>query len=321
MALSVKRVRTTDVEAAHAALAAVYGGGRPLSLSGTGTGFRLDLRMADGDVIGADRVHEATSAQCDMHLPETFVVTLCTGGSIEARADGGRARLSTGTVACCPNDGFHALWDDMRADTVRMPMATVRRVAEERCGLPQDALRVRPAAITTGPGAVQWRELNDHVQRELSAPESSLAEPLVEAAYADLIAAVALTVFPNNAVTAERGRDPGWSAPATVRRAVEFMDANAGRAITLTDVAQAAGVSARAVQIAFRRHRGMTPMAYLRRVRLEHAHRELETTDPRAGVTVAAVAARHGFGHAARFAQFYRATYGVLPSETLRGPG
>jgi len=52
------------------------------------------------------------------------------------------------------------------------------------------------------------------------------------------------------------------------------------------------------LQRAFRQYRDTTPMGYLRRIRLDHAHRELLTADPSRGDTVSAIAARWGFAHA-----------------------
>ena len=82
--------------------------------------------------------------------------------------------------------------------------------------------------------------------------------------------------------------------------------------------ARAAGVGPRALQLAFARHLGLSPMAYVRRVRLECAHRELQAADPTSGDTVAAIAARWGFAKPDRFAAAYRAAYGVAPIHTLR---
>jgi AraC-like DNA-binding protein len=57
-------------------------------------------------------------------------------------------------------------------------------------------------------------------------------------------------------------------------------------------------------------------MAYLRRVRLGHAHLELLAADP-ARLTVTAIAYRWGFPSASRFAAQYRAAYGTPPSRAL----
>jgi AraC-like DNA-binding protein len=54
-------------------------------------------------------------------------------------------------------------------------------------------------------------------------------------------------------------------------------------------------------------------------VRLQHAHEELRAADPAAGVTVAAVAARHGFGDLGLFRRRYRKAYRCTPAETLAG--
>ncbi|GAA0479118.1 hypothetical protein Ade02nite_40130 [Paractinoplanes deccanensis] len=85
----------------------------------------------------------------------------------------------------------------------------------------------------------------------------------------------------------------------------------------MADIAAAAGTTGRAVQTAFRRHRDTTPMAYLRQVRLDGAHRDLRAADPTTGATVTAIAARWGFRGTARFTSLYRQRYGTSPQHTL----
>jgi AraC-like DNA-binding protein len=104
---------------------------------------------------------------------------------------------------------------------------------------------------------------------------------------------------------------------STVQRAVSFIEANADIDITIADIARAAGVTARAVQLAFRRHLDITPAGYLRWVRLDRAHRQLQAADPDHD-SVTAVAYRWGFSSPSRFATYYRQAYGVPPSRTLR---
>lgn len=59
-------------------------------------------------------------------------------------------------------------------------------------------------------------------------------------------------------------------------------------------------------------------MTYLRGLRLEQAHRDLEAADPVYGDTVSGIARRWGFANPSRFATAYRQAYGVHPSATLR---
>jgi transcriptional regulator GlxA family with amidase domain len=122
---------------------------------------------------------------------------------------------------------------------------------------------------------------------------------------------------PGSALRDLAAQDRFDSSPATLRRAVAFIDEHAGRDLTVADIAAASFVTVRAVQLAFRRHLDVTPMEYLRRVRLDRAHQDLRAADP-ARESVTAVAYRWKFASASRFTAYYRGIYGVLPSHTLR---
>ena len=150
---------------------------------------------------------------------------------------------------------------------------------------------------------------------ELTTAYAAPSELLAGTAAADLAAAV-LNAFPNNALTEPTAADRHDATPALLRRAMAYIDECAHTDITITDIAAHVYATPRAVQYVFRRHLDMTPMQYLRRVRLERAHRDLTEADP-GGTTVGAVAAHWGFAHQGRFARFYRQTYGRSPSQTL----
>ena len=87
--------------------------------------------------------------------------------------------------------------------------------------------------------------------------------------------------------------------------------------VTASDIAQAVGLSVRALDEGFRRHVGSSPMAYLREVRMARAHRELVDSDPDM-TTATLIACTWGFGNYGRFSLAYRRRYGCTPSETLR---
>jgi AraC family ethanolamine operon transcriptional activator len=61
----------------------------------------------------------------------------------------------------------------------------------------------------------------------------------------------------------------------------------------------------------------MSPTEYLRRRRMQLAHRTLRNGGSDAA-TISAVARRYGFWSLGRFAADYRALFGELPSATLR---
>ncbi|WP_030761600.1 AraC family transcriptional regulator [Streptomyces sp. NRRL F-2664] len=160
--------------------------------------------------------------------------------------------------------------------------------------------------------------LRDHVLDDGAA--SAAPDGLVVATAAQHLAATVLGALPNTARSGEAvgPRDTRDAHSDTLRRAAAFIEANAHRDITLADIAASVPVTPRAVQYAFTRHAGTTPLGHLRRVRLARAHAELRSADPAGTTTVAAVAGRWGFAHQGRFAAAYRREYGVAPSRTLR---
>ncbi len=105
-------------------------------------------------------------------------------------------------------------------------------------------------------------------------------------------------------------------APRMVRQAEDYMIGHIDQPLALDDVAAAVGVSARALQYAFRRFRDTTPMAFLRAARLERAHRDLQ--EARHGASVTDIATRWGFTHFGRFAETYRQRFGCTPRQTLQ---
>lgn len=111
-------------------------------------------------------------------------------------------------------------------------------------------------------------------------------------------------------------RDVGCSiAPASVRRAEAYIRAHATDPLTLADIADAADVPVRTLLDSFKRFRSVSPIRFLKDVRLDIARERL-----RAGgnITAASVAFEAGFNHLGRFASAYAARFGEKPSDTLR---
>src|SRR6201996_3345262 len=161
-----------------------------------------------------------------------------------------------------------------------------------------------------------WKDTCAFVHATVLDNPEAVAQPLIAASAARLLAAVALATFPSNAVTDPTIEDRHDAHGDTLRRAIAFVEEHVDQDITVAGMAEAAHVTVRAVQLAFRRHLDLTPVEYLRQVRLGHAHRDLVTGDP-ATTSVTAVAYRWGFASSSRFAAVYRQAYGVSPSHTL----
>lgn len=109
-------------------------------------------------------------------------------------------------------------------------------------------------------------------------------------------------------------------APAYVRRAVEYLEAHAAETVSVEQLAQAVGVSARALFCAFRDTYDQTPMGYLRELRLSRVREALRDADP-ATTNLTHLAMQWGFFHYGRFATYYRERFGERPQDTLRQAG
>jgi AraC-like DNA-binding protein len=95
-----------------------------------------------------------------------------------------------------------------------------------------------------------------------------------------------------------------------------LIEANPDRAMYLTEVCKAVGVTERTFRTCCQDYLGMSPIRYLTLRRLHQVHRELRNADARA-TTVTDIATRHGFWELGRFSMSYRELFGELPSTTL----
>jgi AraC family ethanolamine operon transcriptional activator len=102
-----------------------------------------------------------------------------------------------------------------------------------------------------------------------------------------------------------------------VQIAEDYALAHTGERLCVTDLCKAAGVSERTLQYAFKGLMGITPLAYLTRLRLHRVRQALRAAT-QGMTTVTAEALRWGFWHFGDFARAYKECFGELPSDTLR---
>ncbi|MFE7114741.1 AraC family transcriptional regulator [Streptomyces sp. NPDC057654] len=112
--------------------------------------------------------------------------------------------------------------------------------------------------------------------------------------------------------TGELHDGPRPGHPRSLRAALAFIEAHLCEHIGLDDIAAAARCSPRTLSSAFRARLGLSPMAYVRNLRLDRIREDiLTTTDP-----IGTIAYRWGLSHLGRFAAAYRTRFTELPSET-----
>jgi transcriptional regulator GlxA family with amidase domain len=93
------------------------------------------------------------------------------------------------------------------------------------------------------------------------------------------------------------------------------MRARLGEELTVPALAAELGIGTRALQLAFRAHRGVSPRDVIAGLRLDAAHARLRAATPADSVT--RIALDCGITHLGRFAARYRERFGEAPSETL----
>ena len=306
---------TNDVDRAHKALRETYSG-HQVRLRRDAEHFAYrQVTMAAGS-LAADQIEYATDVTVAAEPLPWLTSLLVVHGHLAIRGGREEITLGPGDVALVrPGVPLTIRWDDLRVQVTRMPLAEVARIASERWGTGAAAFRFEGMTPVSAEMTRYWRETVSYLHQAFIEPHPPMASPLLRATLVELAATAQLASFPH---TASPPCGPGQVAPSALRRAAAFIDAHAAEPVTLTQMAEAAGVTGRALQLAFMRHYDTTPTGYLRRVRLARAHQELADADPLDGVTVAAIARRWGWANPSHFAAAYRKAYGEHPRHTLR---
>lgn len=178
-----------------------------------------------------------------------------------------------------------------------------------------DPLRFERAM--SNPNALRrWLALLDFVVTTLNESDAALRDHLAPSLEEMLILTL-LDAQPHNYTDALRMARAESIAPRQWHRAVEFMEAQLGQALTLAEIARAAGCSIRSLSRAFKEFKQTTPMQHLNHLRLEKVRAELQaSTMPT--TAIATIAMRYGFNHLGAFNQQYRERYGETPSQTRK---
>lgn len=103
---------------------------------------------------------------------------------------------------------------------------------------------------------------------------------------------------------------------AAVRACESYIRDHVDSTLTLLDLSQIAGMRSRSLINAFEAVTGLSPMEYLKRLRLNGVHRALSDAR-KSRPRIIDVATAWGFWHMGHFATDYRTMFGEAPSETL----
>lgn len=291
---------------------------KPHQLTRTAGGERLDARMhytGLGD-LSLSRLRYGATVRIEPGPLESFFLVqmpLCGTAAIES---GGQRIDSSPELASVlsPECDTRMCWEAGNDQVMlRISRSLVERTLVGYLGHPLD----KPLHFELG---FRWRDC---------APWSCLLSYLVDCAthYPDLeqhklvlsqveqlAASILLTSHLHNySETAPARRSS--ILPRHVRRAQDYLQAHAHEPLSVEQLAQVAGVSVRSLYSGFKEFLGVSPMHYLRDLRMERARTELLSGE---AASVAGVALHWGFAHMGRFSNDYKARYLETPSQTLR---
>lgn len=314
------RLRAQDEDEAAGFIEQMYVGQRPRLQPLRGEQPRYGIDSVGAGPLRADRVQSSFRFRTGLDAFDAFTFYYIVRGSITV--DDGMTERHFGPGAAgmyrYGAGGYDISTDKFTSASITVPFDAVAEAAADG-GSESDPRRLRFTSLAPRSPAAQrsWLALLDRTYREVMSAGATAVNALQNQQLVRAVASAALTTFPNTTMTTDYLPGPGQVESAAVRRAIAYIDDNAHRPITLGQIAAASGIGVRALQYAFRQHRGTTPMHYLRQARLDRAHHDLRAADPAQGETVAAIAARWGFAKPSRFAAYYRQTYHQPPNHTL----
>jgi AraC-like DNA-binding protein len=292
-----------------------------------GEGFRLDrldrpfeyryAAVGDDDVsLRTSEFHGSARGTADA-VPEYVVSWLVDGrGTVDVGRD--EVALQPLVPRIAPTRAYSFDFADYRQRLVHVDAAHLERLAAERGDVTSGPVTFFHAAPVGAAALRHWRAVLSEttpVLLDLAAP------PLLRAEANRRLALAVLETFPHEAgLTAPVALAPGVPVAPGARRlalAVEYLHEHAHEPIGVADVARAADLSVRGLQVALHRALDVSPTVLLRQIRLDRVHADLAVATPEA-TTVGAVARRWGFSHLGRFSAVYHERFGEHPSATLR---
>ena len=233
---------------------------------------------------------------------------------IEITVDGVTSRIKQGqAVLCSPRDSLRMRWSECSEQLIlKLPNGLLNAADEtaegsqaksrpitpltlgaQKVWLPLLASIVQAQRFTSDPKLALWmRHLEDNVCLLLNAQRGATTDEQTAGGPENL-----------RDLNTKKRRD----------RLERYVLDNIDQPIKSSDLAQAAALSERQFNSFCHAQFGMSPMAWLRAVRLDAVRRDI-VDNPVQDITQ--VAYQYGFFHPGRFSGAYRARFGELPSET-----
>ncbi len=301
---------------------------------------RVSRQFRDHVLDSVGPLRRLDTIQNSIRLQDVSLHYLDYGASVRVRCDAldsfylivmplaGRAKFVCGGQETICDEGNAAIFStsrnfrlDWRADCKSLIARIERKAVDDKLagyiGWARRPVEFRPYLATDSGCGLLFKDNVRAIVRQLDKGTDLLSSSILSGELEQMLLGILLLGHQHthsDLLDGSHDRAP----PRSTIAAAEYIEANADRTVTLEHLSRAAGVSGRALQKSFQNRYGLSPMEFLRRVRLARVHAELERADPASDITVTGIALRWGFSHLGRFSSAYRRQFGERPSATLR---
>ena len=164
--------------------------------------------------------------------------------------------------------------------------------------------------------STSWWNTVNYVLAQLESEPNILECKQVLRAYSKIIISSLVELHGHNFLENMKSRSDAMMCPE-IRKASEYIEQSVKNNVATIDVAKHCNVSVRTLQRSFVKHLGVTPTTYIRSVKLEAIHRELQGVRSIMKGNVKRILLDYSIVDFGRFAQYYRKKYGCTPRETI----
>lgn len=273
----------------------------------------IDVTMAYIDYCCATTMQVPHAADC-------YTVHMTTSGQAAVTTQGRRYEI-TPFFALVVSPGMDYVLECERDSPqliIRIETAAMERQLSRMLGRSlSEPLRFDPVGDLTADGAIRWNGALQIFSSEVASPHSLIHRGVGGSSMEELIVSTLLYLQPHN-YTMRLNSVPVRSGRPAVRRSLDYIEQHLAEPISLTDLAEAVGMSTRSIQQGFKEDLQTTPVNYIRDRRLDRVRTMLMEAGPGEGLTVTDAAETWGFTHLGNFAGLYRRRFGESPSATLR---
>lgn len=300
-------VQSSDVGEIVDWVTRLFGHHRVLSMAASTEAGSVQAQRCHGLVVGKLHYGADIALDVDQERPG-WVVSQVVGA--DGSWDGQRIQRGEllmfpppwcGRLELTPSGGFLNAF---------VPVADMQEALESLLGAPLDKpLGFAPRLPMGGAQAQRLGRLIEFMFTATSGPAG--VAPLLQQAWKRTFELELLSLWPH-AYT--RYLERGSLLPRALRRACDYIDAHLAEPMSVVQVARAALVGVRALEIGFARHLGQSPLRYIRTRRLDAARQDLCARG--SPLRIGDVALKWGFANAGAFAKAYRERFGELPGQT-----